>query len=299
MVTVNEIIDTHARIAVYDDMLSSPRIIDVSPAPTLEFMEEIASKTYEHARAQGGSLPYTVIREIAENFIHAEFKECTVSVLYGGNTIRFSDQGPGIEKKELVMQPGISSATASMKQYIRGVGSGFPIVREYLERVNGYLSIDDNAVDGVVITLTILPPEKASFSSSSATHTSAAQRSVTRIVQQTVPQTTTQERFLEANGDNEEHRSFVPIKTEILRSREEQALFLLYKEGMLGSGDLVEPLGISAPTATRLLQRLEELGFVEVSLNKKRILSNKGLAYVELQDKTDDQSGGHGFNKSK
>ena len=41
-----------------------------------------------------------VIREIVENFIHAHFVEPIISILDGGNTIRFADQGPGIEDKE-------------------------------------------------------------------------------------------------------------------------------------------------------------------------------------------------------
>ncbi len=43
-----------------------------------------------------------------------------------GNTIRFADQGPGIAHKDLVQEPGFSSATEPMKRYIRGVGSGLP-----------------------------------------------------------------------------------------------------------------------------------------------------------------------------
>ena len=300
---IDELIDVHARIAVYDDLISSPRIIDIPPASIIEFIEAIATGTYEHARAKGGRLPYTVIREIAENFIHADFKECTVSVLDDGNTVRFSDQGPGIKKKELVLQPGVSSATSSMKQYIRGVGSGFPIVREYLELVNGFLSIDDNAIDGTIITLSITPPDELPSSipaqslsrfqvisdQPSFTTSQAASRSVSQSSTQNdsyhnprVPSGRT-----DTPGNNREDTAVDSqpyTGTERLKAREERALFLLYKEGMLGTGDLVEPLGISAPTASRLLQRLELLGFVEESMSRKRILSNKGLVYVQTQD---------------
>jgi len=344
MLVVDEIVNTHARVAVYDDLLSSPRIIDIKPAPILDFMEEIASRTYDYARAQGGSLPYTVIREIAENFIHAEFRECTVSILHSGNTIRFSDQGPGIEKKNLVLQPGVTSANASMKQYIRGVGSGFPIVREYLERVNGYLSIDDNAIDGTVITLAILPldkslpnkglpsrslpdkpdkslpalPQAASptvvsqAASPTATSQVASPAAVRHAVQQTYDparQVSTKQALAQQppmqqpsaqqpSFPSSAHSANDALKS-ALKSREEQALFLLYEKGMLGSGDLIEPLRISAATATRLLQRLEELGFVELSMNKKRILSNKGFSYIETQaqksDTYSDRYNGHDF----
>ncbi|MDR2493167.1 MAG: hypothetical protein LBD25_06915 [Coriobacteriales bacterium] len=250
-------IDTHARIAVYDDLLSSPRIIDVAPARTLDFIEEITVQTYESARLLGGTLPYTVIREISENFIHADFKECTVSVLNNGNTVRFSDQGPGIGKKELVLLPGVSSATAPMKRYIRGVGSGFPIVNEYLERVNGFLSIDDNAVDGAVITLSI---------------------AIAPVASQQLPAT------MPAPGPvlgSQKGSAPPPTETGTFNQREKQALLLLNERGMLGTNDLAGLLGISAPTATRLLQKLENYKMVETSSSKKRILSNEGVAYVQ------------------
>ena len=117
-----------ARIAVYDDLLSAPRIVEIQPADAAHYIDSIASTTYELAAQQGGVIPYTVIREVSENFIHAKFKEITVSILDKGCTIRFADQGPGIENKERAQLPGFSSATAEMKDYIRGVGSGLPIV---------------------------------------------------------------------------------------------------------------------------------------------------------------------------
>lgn len=278
--TSSKPVDSQTRIAVYDDLLSSPRIIDIAPAPILDFIENIASTTYESVRSLGGSLPYTVIREIAENFIHADFKECTVSVLNNGNTVRFSDQGPGIEKKDLVLQPGISSATAEMKHFIRGVGSGFPLVREYLEHTNGYLSIDDNAVEGVVVTLTTLTKNEtqALQDHRSTTASILASRNIP-------PRDPVDKRIFSSETGRVTKETFslseLPAQVNYLKPREEQTLLLLYKEGMLGSGDLTEPLGISAPTATRLLQRLEQLGFVEVSSSKKRILSNEGLAYIQ------------------
>jgi len=293
VMALDETLDIHARIAVYDDLISAPRIIDVEPSPIVDFIEAIASGTYEHARAKGGRLPYTVIREIAENFIHAEFKECTVSVLDDGNTVRFSDQGPGIQKKELVLQPGVSSATSSMKQYIRGVGSGFPIVREYLELVNGFLSIDDNAIDGTIITLTILSPDElhpSALAHGATRYREAPGQAPTRTLHDgSAPSSRlvsesmdTPDIIRETEGDKA-FGAFRSPEAGSLKPREEQALLLLYTRGPLGTGDLVDPLGISAPTATRLFQRLEHLGLVELTLSKKRILSDKGRVYVQAQ----------------
>jgi hypothetical protein len=254
-------VSTRARIALYDDLLSAPRILDIEPAPVLDFIENIASQTYEYAQKQGGSLPYSVIREIAENFIHARFRECTVSVLDKGNTIRFSDQGPGIEKKHLVQQPGVTSATADMKRFIRGVGSGFPIVREYLEYRNGFLSIDDNAREGTVITLSV-HTEQEKLSQSSSFEGGAARDSRDA----SFADTTTRQR----TSPDLDQRSF-----EVLR--------LLYEEGILGPSDLMKPLGVSAATAHRILVGLEQRGFIESTPHRKRILSSAGLSYFEAK----------------
>lgn len=148
-------VNSYARIAVYDDLLSSPQIIDIAPNTTREYMTSLASTVYEYAQKAGGSIPFSIILQVSENFIHSGFREVVVSVMDGGNTIRFADQGPGIQDKEKAQQPGFSSATADMKKYIHGVGSGLPIVREYMETKNGVINIEDNMGTGAVITISL------------------------------------------------------------------------------------------------------------------------------------------------
>ncbi len=144
-----------ARIAAYDDLLSAPRMVEIPPSDIATYIDKIAATTYELACQQGGFIPYTVIREVSENFIHAQFKEITVSILDHGCTIRFADQGPGIDNKDRAQLPGFSSATSEMKEYIRGVGSGLPMVKEYLKFSNGRLVIEDNIQDGAVVTIAV------------------------------------------------------------------------------------------------------------------------------------------------
>lgn len=144
-----------ARIAIYDDLLSSPKIVDVEPNFTREFLGELASSIHREAKDAGGSIPYSVIMQVSENFIHARFTEMVVSIFDDGNTIRFTDQGPGIADKEKSQLPGYSSATQEMKQYINGVGSGLPIVKEYLEMKNGRIQIEDNLDIGAVVTISL------------------------------------------------------------------------------------------------------------------------------------------------
>lgn len=152
-------VNTVGRIALYDDLRSAPRVVEIKPADTAAYIEALASTVYEQSHSAGGTIPYTVIREVSENFIHARFKEVVVSVLDKGNTIRFADHGPGIPSKEKAQMPGFSSAVEPMKNYIRGVGSGLPIVREYLESSHGTITIEDNLGTGAVVTVSLVREE--------------------------------------------------------------------------------------------------------------------------------------------
>lgn len=160
-------VSTVARIALYDDLRSAPRVTEIPPAETLTFIENLAAKVYEQSKGAGGAIPYTVIREVSENFIHAKFKEIIISILDGGNTIRFADQGPGINHKDKAQLPGFSSAIEPMKKYIRGVGSGLPIVKEYLEFSHGNITIEDNMGAGSVVTISMAHDDSSQVADSS------------------------------------------------------------------------------------------------------------------------------------
>ena len=145
-----------ARIAVYDDMEMSPRVVVVDPKDIRDYLAEITSTTYELVTQQGGTFAFSMIRELVENYIHAAFIEPTISILDHGQTIVFSDQGPGIPNKRDAMRPSFTSATRAMKKYIRGVGSGLPIVEEYIRRNNGTLTIEDNLGHGTIVTVSLV-----------------------------------------------------------------------------------------------------------------------------------------------
>lgn len=147
-----------ARIAVYDGLLAAPRVEELLADDLGAAIEQLASRTYNLAYQRGGSIPYTIIREVSENLIHAGFREVVVTILEDGALIRFADQGPGIPDKEKVFLPGFSTATAEMKRIIRGVGSGLPIVRETLGFAGGTIEIEDNLGSGTVVTLRAAPP---------------------------------------------------------------------------------------------------------------------------------------------
>ena len=286
-----------ARIAVYDDLLSAPRIVEIQPADAAHYIDSIASTTYELAAQQGGVIPYTVIREVSENFIHAKFKEITVSILDKGCTIRFADQGPGIENKERAQLPGFSSATAEMKDYIRGVGSGLPIVKEYLKFSNGRLVIEDNIRDGAVVTIAVdrntgiqqqpivyqesplvqVPQQGAVY-----TLESPWQQAAGRIAQ--MPISTQQPRQLDvaaATPAFQNPAAHTPAEGNQLEQRELDILALA-TEMSVGPTDVTNRMGIPSATAYRILDKLQKAGLLMADDNHKgkRLLTQLGLAVL-------------------
>jgi len=149
------------RIALYEDSHHPPLVVSIAETRLPQLLDAITTRVYELAKEQGGRLPYPVLRELVDNLVHASFEGVVVTILDRGNTVRVSDRGPGIRDKEAVLQPGFTSADAAAKQYIRGVGSGFSVIRETLGSLDGALEIEDNLGRGTVVTVRVaLPPEK-------------------------------------------------------------------------------------------------------------------------------------------
>lgn len=153
--STNDVLLPHyaARIAVFDATNAAPRVVVIEPCNVRDYLEEITQQVTKLASEQGGTIPFMVIREIVENFIHAYFIEPSISILDKGMTIRFADQGPGIKEKDKALDFGTTSATTEMKRYIRGVGSGLPYVREYMKSTHGFLDVEDNINGGTIVTL--------------------------------------------------------------------------------------------------------------------------------------------------
>ncbi len=145
------------RIAVYGEPVAAPLIIPLSNLPASDaevplFIEAVAEHAFTLAHDQGGRLPLVIFRELVDNLVHASFREVVITILDRGNTVRISDRGPGIADKEAALRPGFTSADSRSKQFIRGVGSGFAVVREALASMNGLLELDDNLGHGTVVT---------------------------------------------------------------------------------------------------------------------------------------------------
>jgi anti-sigma regulatory factor (Ser/Thr protein kinase) len=233
--------DAGARIAVYDSLAAAPRVEDVTGVDLADAIERLASRTYHLAREQGGEVPYTLIREIVENLVHAGFSEVVVTILDNGNTVRFSDQGPGIPDKERVFLPGFSTASSEMKRYIKGVGSGLPIVKECLTFAGGSIEIDDNLGRGAVVTIRV--ERKTS----------------------TDPEPPTGER----------HQ--VPR----LSNRQKQVLAIVMELGSAGPSAVARELSVGLSTAYRDLASIEDAGLIVADETGKRQLTEFGVSYLD------------------
>lgn len=254
-----ENINYPARIAVYDAPPSTPRVVTIEPCGVHEYLSKITETTYTLSKQQGGTLPFSVIRELVENFIHAYFIEPTISIMDGGNTIKFTDQGPGIPDITQAQQVGVTSATHVMKKYIRGVGSGLPVVRDHLDAVGGVLSIENNIKAGTVVTISSITPEEPS-----AIENILSDSSTSQLTQNT-----------HNNTDSLPQFPFVD-------ERELQVLTLTQDLLKIGPTELTENLQIPSSTGYRILKSLEEKGLLEVGAggDKKRSLTDLGHAYL-------------------
>lgn len=257
------IMDIPVRIAVYDNMRSIPRIIDLNFNDINNFINETSEKTYNLSHEIGGGIPYTIIKEIIENLIHADFKEVIITVLDSGNHIIVTDQGPGIEDKEKAFLPGYTSATSKMKEYIRGVGSGFPIIKETITFSGGSIDVKDNIKRGTVISLKLGLTEKSEEVQGTGSERAAELPSDTESEEKT--QTDSLDKF---NG-------------KILSDRQKKILFVILELEEAGPSTIAKELGFSLSTSYRELIYLEKNKLLIPSSSGKRRLSKKGMKYLE------------------
>jgi len=149
-------------IAVYVDQHAPPLVVRVDDHPPGDdevpaLIDALTLRAYNLAREQGGRVPLEIFRELVENLVHASFAGVVITILDHGNTIRVSDRGPGIPDKDSALRPGFTSADASSRRFIRGVGSGFSVVRRTLAAMDGVLEIEDNLGRGTVVTVRVQP----------------------------------------------------------------------------------------------------------------------------------------------
>ena len=140
--------------------------------------------------------------------------------------------------------PGFSSATSDMKRYIRGVGSGLPLVKEYLSFSHGRITIEDNIKRGSVVTISVKPEEDFDVPRGAPTR--------------------------------EQRKQMVPA----LSDREKDVLYLFLDQPTLRVTDIVEELGLAASSAHRALKKLEEAGLIS-TVGKMRQVTDEGLRVID------------------
>ncbi|MDZ4168403.1 MAG: ATP-binding protein [Coriobacteriia bacterium] len=231
-----------------------------------EYIEALASTVHRLASDQGGDIPYSVIREVSENFIHADFSEPVVSILNSGRTIRFADRGPGIADKDHAVLPGFTTADSSMKPYIRGVGSGLPLVRDYLGFSGGALTIEDNLGRGAVVTVS---------SGSNSKPPIGVFRSTGHL-----PQAPESDPGQSADPSLLSAPEAEYVAGPLLTTRQKQVLALVMESGSAGPSLVSKELGIGISTAYRDLASLEEFDLIDAE-GGKRTLTDRGLSYLD------------------
>lgn len=289
-----------ARIAVFDSVTAAPRVIVIEPSDVRDYLEEITREVTRLSQEVGGTIPFMVIREIVENFIHAYFIEPIISIIDHGQTIRFSDQGPGIKEKEKALDFGTTSATKEMKRYIRGVGSGLPYVKEYMKTTQGYLEVEDNISGGTIVTISALPkPVQKEIFSQTPTYpnqisTQAAQAATVGATfgevheyakaqmpatQQRPVQTQTQSRLQTQSSVSNPALSQLFSQ---LNDRQKQIIEAIKLHGSIGPTELMHMFGLSQPTWSRELKSLEGLGLIHKnSGEQKRTFTELAIIYIQ------------------
>jgi Histidine kinase-, DNA gyrase B-, and HSP90-like ATPase/Sugar-specific transcriptional regulator TrmB len=237
------------RIAVYTRG-GEPEITEVSAANPRSATQKFTRFVTERVREAGGSAPEESIREVLENLVHADYRGVVVSILDGGNVVRVSDKGPGVENKSLALEYGFSGATPEALHEIRGVGAGLGIARAAAEKDGGKLTIEDNIGGGTVVTISV--PAEGPVAEEDRPAASPAQR---------------------------RYPDGVPRMN--ISERQQKVLITVLECGEVGPSTVADRMEISVSTAYRDLSVLEEHGLVMADESGKRLISPLGRDLVE------------------
>ena len=237
------------RVAVYPRG-GGPEITEVSAANPRSATQKFTRFVSERVREAGGRVPEESIREVVENLIHAGYSGVVISILDGGNVVRVSDKGPGVENKSRAIEFGFSGATPEALREIRGIGAGLGIARAAAEKSGGKVTIEDNIGGGTVVTISVADGEPV-----------AGEREPAQPPQQ------------------RRYPDGVPRMN--ISERQQKVLITVLECGEVGPSTVADRLEISVSTAYRDLSVLEEHGLVQADESGKRLISPLGRDLVE------------------
>jgi ribosomal protein S25 len=240
-----------ARIAVYARG-GEPEVIEVAAASPRSATAKFTRLVMDEVREAGGRVPEEAVREVVENLVHAQYQGVVISILDGGNVVRVSDKGPGVQHKNRAMEFGFSGIQPGALADIRGVGAGLGIARAVAEKVGGTVVIEDNIGGGTVATISV---------SQEATDTKGGEPAARR------------------EAASRTYPDGVPRMN--ISERQQKVLITVLECGEVGPSTVADRLEISVSTAYRDLSVLEEHGLVVTDDSGKRIISPLGRDLVE------------------
>ncbi len=238
------------RIAVYPRS-GEPEVTEVAAANPKSATAKFTRFVMDMVGEAGGRVPEEPVREIIENLVHAEYRGVVISVLDGGDVVRVSDKGPGVQHKERAMEFGFSGATPEALREIRGVGAGLGIARAAAAKVGGSVTIEDNIGGGTVATISVPGGEGTTSGQDSAAKPPPQRR----------------------------YPDGVPRMN--ISERQQKVLITVLECGEVGPSTVADRLEISVSTAYRDLSVLEEHGLVATDETGKRVISPLGRDVVE------------------
>lgn len=249
------------RIAVYPDS-GGPELTEASAASPKAATAKFSKLVIDIVKEAGGLVPEIAIQEIVENLVHAEHRGVIISVMENGNTVRVSDKGPGILRKERAFEFGFSGATPDVAPHIRGIGAGLGIARAATERAGGTVTIEDNIGGGTVVTMVVKPKQDSG---------SGEDKDFSRVSIQTGNE----------NAESPARRYPGAVPNINISERQQKVLITVMEGGEIGPSTVADRLGMSVSTAYRDLSILEENGLVTGDDSGKRAMTHLGHDLVE------------------
>ncbi len=147
------------RIAV-PDLGGGYRVLDVHDRDFESFVLGVSDILSTRLSAGGVPFPSVALREVLENLVHAV--PCSASVVLDPTLsfISVCDNGPGMERADIALELGFTTADQRHREIIRGVGIGLNIALEELRSLGGELLLDSLPGRGTFVRLVVSPLSK-------------------------------------------------------------------------------------------------------------------------------------------